>query len=205
MTGTVILARHGQSTWNRDHLFQGQADPALTDLGREQAVELARACSGLGVTAVACSDLLRAQETATIVAALLGLAAPQRITDLRERWSRTLTGLSQDQIEERYPGCLAAWRHGPATGLPGDSEPFGAFAVRVERGLRAAARLGPTVLVVGHAGLFRVVGHLCGSGVDAAVANTDGRQLTVTAGGFTDEGDPFAGAALRPRTGMGQL
>lgn len=200
---TLVLVRHGQSVWNRDHLFQGQADPPLTALGREQAHELARTCRGLGITAVASSDLARGEQTAAIVAAELALPAPVRVADLRERWSRTLTGLTQDEIERRYPGALAAWRGGPATSLPGDSEPFDTFAARVERGLLTAARLGPTVLVVGHAGLFRVVGRLTGSGVDASVPNAGGRRLTVTADGFTDDGDVLTGSTAR--TGVGDL
>ena len=33
----VLLVRHGESTWNAEGRWQGQADPPLTDTGREQA------------------------------------------------------------------------------------------------------------------------------------------------------------------------
>lgn len=204
-TRELILVRHGQSTWNREHLFTGQADVPLTDLGREQARALLRGCRGHGVTAVATSDLVRAHETGAIVAAGLGLAEPVPLADLRERWSRTLTGMTQDEIEAVYPGRLAAWRDGATTALPGNSEPFVDFATRVVRGLHAAASLGTTVLVVGHAGLFRVLGQVSGSGLSAGVANTGGRRITVASGSLADAGDPFGNPAGRPRTGLGDL
>lgn len=36
--GTLILLRHGQSTWNASNQFTGWVDVDLTDLGREEAV-----------------------------------------------------------------------------------------------------------------------------------------------------------------------
>ncbi|MCB0988696.1 MAG: histidine phosphatase family protein, partial [Acidimicrobiales bacterium] len=33
----ILLVRHGESTWNADGRWQGQADPPLSDLGRSQA------------------------------------------------------------------------------------------------------------------------------------------------------------------------
>ena len=37
----LLLVRHGESTWNAEHRLQGQADPPLSELGREQAQALA--------------------------------------------------------------------------------------------------------------------------------------------------------------------
>ncbi len=42
MSGTLILARHGQSLWNLENLFTGWTDVDLTDLGREEAREAGR-------------------------------------------------------------------------------------------------------------------------------------------------------------------
>jgi len=43
----VILARRGQSTWNEERRWQGQADPPLSDTGRAQARRVAeRLCTG---------------------------------------------------------------------------------------------------------------------------------------------------------------
>jgi broad specificity phosphatase PhoE len=189
-SGKIILVRHGQSTWNGERRWAGQGDPPLSDLGRKQAVELARHCRGAGIGAVATSDLCRARQTGLIVAQALELAPPVELPDLRERWSRTLTGLTADEIEQTFPGALAAWRDGTTTDLPGDSEAYGAFAGRVLRGLQAAAALASVVLVVAHAGVFRAVGNRADPG--AQVANTAGRRLLLDADGISDNGPAFA-------------
>ena len=79
----VLLVRHGQSEWNADGRWQGQADPPLTDLGRHQALHAAR---NLGVVdAIVASDLQRASETALIIAGELGVGPLVLEPDLRER------------------------------------------------------------------------------------------------------------------------
>ncbi|QIG43632.1 histidine phosphatase family protein [Nocardioides anomalus] len=72
------LVRHGQSEWNLLELTQGQTvAPRLTDLGRAQARaagELIRAdlAPGERVAQIRTSDLVRARETAKILADVLG-------------------------------------------------------------------------------------------------------------------------------------
>lgn len=190
-SGELILVRHGQSTWNDERRWAGQADPPLTDLGRKQATRLAEHCRGAGIGAVATSDLSRARQTGLIVAQALELAPPVQLLDIRERWSRTLTGLTAEEIEDRFPGALAAWRGGTSATLPGDSEAFDTFAARVVRGLHAAACLAPVVLVVAHAGIFRVLGDITRTGTNARLANTDGRRIVVGANGIGDTGPAF--------------
>ncbi|WP_145802449.1 histidine phosphatase family protein [Kribbella amoyensis] len=189
--GEIIVVRHGESTWNSDRRWAGQADPPLTDLGRKQASELAHQCRGAGVGAVATSDLSRARQTGLIVSDALGLAPPAELPDLRERWSRTLTGLTAGEIEDTFPGALAAWRGGMSTDLPGDSEGFDTFADRVLRGLQAAAGLASVVLVVAHAGIFRVLGAATRTGTTASVANASGRRIVLGADGISDNGPAF--------------
>lgn len=67
--------RHGQSTWNASGRLQGlTAHPPLTALGRRQATRTAEllAASG-GIRRVLASPAIRAQQTAEILGAVLGL------------------------------------------------------------------------------------------------------------------------------------
>ena len=117
----VLLIRHGQSVWNADGRWQGQADPALTDLGRHQARHAARS---LGVVeAIVCSDLQRASETAGIIAEELGVGPIVLDPDLRERDAGEWSGLTRAEIERDWPGYL-----GPAPPLEGSPEASGPAA-----------------------------------------------------------------------------
>ena len=65
------MLRHGQSEWNAQGRWQGQADIELTDVGVDQA---RAAAQKLGMfDAIVSSDLLRARTTATIIANSLGV------------------------------------------------------------------------------------------------------------------------------------
>src|SRR5438876_6792690 len=108
---TLILARHGETDWNRDGRCQGHADPPLNERGREQALELAELLADEPIEAVYSSDLRRAHETARIVADRKGLDVivdPQ----LRERDVGHWSGLTAAEIEERFPDQIRLWRQG---------------------------------------------------------------------------------------------
>ena len=64
----ILLVRHGESIWNADGRWQGQADPALTDRGRQQAFSAAASIGA--VDAIITSDLERAADTGTIPCAV---------------------------------------------------------------------------------------------------------------------------------------
>ena len=74
----VYLARHGQTAYNAEGRFQGQQAIPLDETGRAQAVELTERAAEHGFAALWASTLLRARETAEVVAAGLG-------------WSRGMT------------------------------------------------------------------------------------------------------------------
>jgi probable phosphoglycerate mutase len=101
----VLLVRHGQSVWNADGRWQGQADPPLTDLGRAQARHAARALGT--VDAIVASDLERAAETAAILSGELGVGPVVLDPDLRERDAGEWSGLTRAEIEAGWPGYLS--------------------------------------------------------------------------------------------------
>jgi probable phosphoglycerate mutase len=100
---TICLVRHGETPWNREHRLQGRQDIALNDHGRQQASELAAALSAGTWDLLASSPLLRAWETATIIAGHLGLPEPLAVPDLVERDYGAASGLTKTDAAERFP------------------------------------------------------------------------------------------------------
>lgn len=177
----MLLVRHGQSTWNAEHRWAGQADPPLTAAGRVGVARLAEHLVGRGLAGVATSDLCRASETAAIVSEGLGIGSIRIDERLRERRCEPWSGLTSVEIEAGYPGMLASWRRGDLRELPEPSEPWEAFAHRVLSGLVALASSHERWLVVSHAGVFRVVESAC-EVERHHVTNLDGLWLTFASG-----------------------
>ena len=173
----VLLVRHGQSEWNAAGRWQGQADPPLSDLGRLQAREAARAVGA--VDAIWSSDLQRAAETAIIIGDQIGVG-PVVVDDrLRERDAGEWTGLTRAQIEQRNPGFLADGNRPPGW------EPDRDLLRRAGAALASIAGAAPggDVLVVTHAGVvFAVERHL--GAQHTRLANTEGRWVTVAVDGL---------------------
>ena len=168
----VLLIRHGQSEWNAIGRWQGQADPPLSDLGRRQAREAARAIGA--VDAVWASDLQRAAETAAIISADIGVGPVVLDPDLRERDAGDFSGLTRAEIDERFPGYLEDHRRPPGW------EPDEHLLARALRVVHEIAREVPggDVLAVTHGGLvYRLESHL--GAPRNRLANTEGRWIAV--------------------------
>jgi probable phosphoglycerate mutase len=148
---TILLARHGETDWNRDGRFQGWADPGLNDDGRAQARALADRLRDVPFDAVYSSDLRRAHETAVIVAEPHDVPV---IADpgLREIDVGSWSGLTRAEIEERFPG---AEHHDGET----REEHLGRVVAAVER--IARAHTGERILVVSHGGSLRALRRHC--------------------------------------------
>src|SRR3954451_18850203 len=93
----MLLVRHGQSEWNATGRWQGQADPPLSDQGRQQAIDAAARIGSVDV--VVSSGLMRALETARIIADQVGVGPVVVEPDLRERHVGEWSGLTHVEIE----------------------------------------------------------------------------------------------------------
>ena len=60
MTSRLVLARHGQTSWNALGRLQGHTDIDLDDIGRDQARALAVQLASSKIAAVVTSELSRA-------------------------------------------------------------------------------------------------------------------------------------------------
>ena len=103
----LLLARHGQSTWNSLRRFQGIADVPLSDVGRAQARALGHAVRRHRITRAYVSPLRRAVETAELALAESDVEIVT-IPDLREL-SLALLARAVERVAgdagRGYPGC----------------------------------------------------------------------------------------------------
>jgi len=146
---TILLARHGETDWNRDLRVQGHSDTPLNEVGREQARALAAALAGERIQAIYASDLSRARETAEIVAGTRELEV-RLDPELRERNFGSWEGLTREEIDGRF---------GESSVPDGETND----EVR-ERVLGAVHRIvalhpGQEVLVVSHGGALNSLWH----------------------------------------------
>lgn len=156
----LILVRHGQSTWNAERRWQGQADPPLSALGRTQGSILARQLTRLlgteSTVRVHSSDLRRAADTATILAHAIGCEV-ELDRDLREIDIGSFSGRTRAQIVEDDPSAILAYHRGEQRWSGGET--FDEHEQRSERALAtvlAAARTG-SVIAVSHGGTIRAM------------------------------------------------
>lgn len=168
---TVVLVRHGETTWNRAGRVQGWAQSALTDRGREQASALgAHLSRTYDVSRAYASDLLRTRQTADH----LELDCPVRFESAwRERGLGRLQGFDRETFHERFPAySLSAAGDDAVEARPPGGESFRDVQSRVlDRFETLVDGLGAeeTVLVVTHGGpLYLLTGHVNGLDVVAA-------------------------------------
>jgi broad specificity phosphatase PhoE len=166
----MLVVRHGQSEWNAVGRWQGQEDPPLSDLGRQQA-QVAAGRIG-SVDLVVASDLQRAVETAAILAGALGVGPVLIEPDLRERHAGEWQGLTKTDIERDWPGWLAEQRRPPGF------EDGGTFLARVHGALErlATEHAGAEILVVSHGGVIYILEEHHGAPFER-VPNLGGRQV----------------------------
>ena len=192
--------RHGQSEWNAENRWQGQADPPLSELGEDQARDAAERLGDIAFAALVASDLRRARHTAEILAEALGLGV-QLDPGLREIDVGDWTGLTRSEIEAQWPGELAAWSEGRSESpLGGETRTH--LVDRARSSLaRAAAGVGPgeRVLVVTHGALIRNLDRALGL-PPHTMGNLGGRWYEADGNGSLVPGDVVSLADTDDRT-----
>ena len=155
MLTTIVLVRHGETDWNRDHRFQGHADIPLNATGQEQVRELADRLAGESFSVAYTSPLRRARESAGLLAERLGIEV--RSSDaLKEVDVGTWSGLTTKEVEARFPEGFARWVEWRCAGWS-EGETYEELGRRVVDGLLEIAEEhdGEQVLAVTHGGPIR--------------------------------------------------
>jgi broad specificity phosphatase PhoE len=156
----ILWARHGQNVANISRTLSYRVfDGDLTPAGRHQAAELAEhlAAHGDRIGQVVCSPLLRARQTAQIIADRLGLPVAGELDELRELNVGTLDGRSDSRAWAVYDGVLAAWAAGQGTARFPGGEDYAELCARLRHALVTVAS-GPShsmSLIVAHGASLR--------------------------------------------------
>jgi 2,3-bisphosphoglycerate-dependent phosphoglycerate mutase len=154
---TLALVRHGQTVWHAENRYAGTSDIDLTDVGMQQARQLAQWCTDKHFDAIVSSPIRRAVETARLSAAVLGLPLTV-VDDLREVDFGLAEGRTAAELLDLDADMVHRFRDDPvAHPFPGAESPEAA-ARRGAAALRSIAALhaGGAVLVIAHNTLLRL-------------------------------------------------
>lgn len=110
MIERVMLIRHGETDWNVQRRWQGQAIVPLNQTGLAQAQALAAYLQDAPVAEIHSSDLSRAWDTASIVGEAIGIT-PRPDPRWREFSLGIFQGLTRDEIQEKYPAEYAQFQN----------------------------------------------------------------------------------------------
>jgi 2,3-bisphosphoglycerate-dependent phosphoglycerate mutase len=155
----LYFVRHGESVANREHVFsnEGQKHP-LTPAGQQQAHKLAWRLASRPVARVYSSPLVRAVQTAEILAE--HLRAPLQISDALREWSvGLLEGTGDEEGWRQHRQVQEDWfiHRRWDSRIPG-GESFLDMRARFVPFIEAVTQQGQStdehVVLVGHGGLY---------------------------------------------------
>lgn len=156
----LILVRHAEVEAPYQRVFGGRIDMALSPGGHEQAVALAGflAAHAPVLDAVYASPMRRVQQT---LAPFLDNGAPEPIVlgELREVDFGDWTGLTYEQVLERFGVSADAWLDRLCANAIPQAENFAAYQARIAAGLRRIREAHPhgRVAVFCHGGVIRMM------------------------------------------------
>lgn len=173
-----VFLRHGESVGNAESRWQGQSDYVLTEKGRSQARALARRwkAEGMKFDSIVTSPLVRAKETAEIIASALE-GQVELAPILMERHIGEMEGLTMEEARKKPQPPYVT----PYDSIGGEGEGDWALFLRAGKALHDLLRRPPgTYLIVSHGGLLNqlmnaIIGiapHVDPSGVRFRFENT---------------------------------
>jgi len=159
----LILARHGESVFNRENRFTGWLDVPVTDTGRCEAKAIAQKIAGFRIDTAYSSALQRTVESLQIVLGELHLRHIPVINspELNERNYGDLQGLNKKDTAERFGEKLVhSWRRSYTTAPP-NGESLQQAGIRILKFFYAKilhdVQEGLNTLVIAHGNTLRVI------------------------------------------------
>ena len=181
-----ILVRHGQIRQHKDKIFLGQLDVPLSISGKGQAAlagaRLKKECISFDTDFIYSSDLIRAYETASIIAGKLNMSDIKKEPAFREMALGEWDGKYIKDIKQKYPEEYE--RRGRDIfkfKLGHDSENFYDLQYRVLKRLKKILKKEAhrDILIVAHSGVLRIISNAL-AGVDV----TDDSYTSIGNGEF---------------------
>lgn len=154
ITSRLLVIRHGQSLWNIEERWQGRAN---IDLSEEGIAQARRAVKNLGAfDLIVSSNLTRAVHTAQIISESLGIGPIEIDERMQESNIGPWEGLTRKQIENQWPGYLAARRK------PEQAESDESIVERFTHAISdiASRYENGDALVISHSGVIRTMRHV---------------------------------------------
>ena len=154
----LLLVRHGETDWNREPArCQGWAQVDVNEVGRTQARAQGRALRGRGLELIVSSHLVRARQTAELIAAELDgdirlISDPRLAETHRGDWeARTFM-----EIMTVEPDAWRQYREHPESFRFPGGESLAEQQRRVLAALRDVTQGGRDALLVTHGGSIRL-------------------------------------------------
>lgn len=152
----IYLARHGQTTGDLENRYSGDYDDHITQLGKQQANELADQLVGKNIKKLYTSPRKRAKETAVFIGAKLKKRV-RKFKDFRERNAYgILTGMTKQDAMQKYPDqvVLARDEHKTVEG----AEEYAVFSQRITAALdKLSHKSNEAVAIVTHGGPIKLI------------------------------------------------
>lgn len=174
----VIWLRHAVTAENLAKQYIGHYDAPLSNKGVSQAQQVAKFLANQPLTAIFSSDLMRAKETAAIVAEFHPTLPVRTSSDLREVFFGEWEGLTYQEIERMDRERIYQFYDNPWNVAPPGGEKLLELQKRLEQfvnreispyctqtkcyssGTEVRLQKKPILLVVTHGGMLRLVSAL---------------------------------------------
>jgi alpha-ribazole phosphatase/probable phosphoglycerate mutase len=152
------MVRHGEIPSNVKKIYAGTSPEGLTEKGIFQAGEVSVKLKNFTVDAIYASPIHRAVQTAEIISEAIGIDFLVE-NAFRELELGPWEGLSEDNIEEKYPEKWRTWNTRPAELRLAGRETLQELQERVLKGIQDIYREASdkTVVVVTHVAIIRVL------------------------------------------------
>ena len=159
---SLILLRHGQSTWNFENKFTGEVDVDLTTLGKQEAMFAGVLLENYIIDIAFTSVLKRAVHTLAIILNELGINIPvKRSAALNERNYGDLQGLDKAETAKKYgEDKVLLWRRSYDTAPPnGESlkDTYNRVIPYYKAEIEPQLRADKNILIVAHGNSLRAL------------------------------------------------